>query len=77
MVVPVTNEQEMPVGYSTDDLYGDLHSARERLCRAQTYVLKADHRNRIGVAVIQIDLVGSEACPDQWSRYDMPNPSER
>jgi hypothetical protein len=53
------------------DLYPDLHNARERLCRAQTFV--PDHwRSDLQIALNIIDEAGSALCSNRWSRYDQP-----
>jgi dihydroorotase-like cyclic amidohydrolase len=61
----------------TDSVYADLHSARERLCRAQVGIPERSrvHREMLDEAVALIDFVGAYHCP-QWSRYDLPDVPE-
>jgi hypothetical protein len=55
------------------DLYGDLHAARERLCRASTdKQVNAIHRQQLSEAVEIIDKLGVWYCPSQWSKFDEP-----
>jgi len=55
----------------SDDSYGPLHAAREKLCISQMLVPEY-WREELGWALDIIDLVGSASCPDQWSRHDQP-----
>lgn len=54
---------------SVDDFYLDLHGARERLCRAQTFA-KPYHSRVLQGALDSVDAVGSTL--PQWSRFDQP-----
>lgn len=65
------------MGTGTDTLYSHLHSARERLCRAQMGIPERArvHSEMLGHAIALIDVVGAYHCP-QWSRYDMPDVPE-
>lgn len=56
-----------PATYDEDRLYLDLKGARERLCRAQTFLDRDD------IAVLQgaLDRIDLVACDlPQWSRRD-------
>ncbi len=57
------------------DLYLDLKWARERLCRAQAAIADESDRERLGVAITSIDIIGSDWCGEQWSRFDQPKPA--
>lgn len=64
------------VGHQGDHpAYGDLHNARERLCRAQMHVA-AHWRSDLQTALDIIDQVGSSQCPRQWSRFDQPQEAD-
>lgn len=54
----------------SDDLYHDLHAARERLCRAQTRLENPVQRNLLQEAMDNIDRVG--VFLPNWSRHDRP-----
>lgn len=57
---------------SDQDTYPDLHNARERLCRAQTYIESGSHRHLLQEALDNIDRVGVFLHPSRWSRHDNP-----
>jgi hypothetical protein len=54
-----------------DRVYLDLKGARERLCRAQTFVPR-HWKSDLDTAIRIIDEAGSSLCPTQWSRFDQP-----
>jgi hypothetical protein len=56
-----------PTNLPTDELYGKLHSARERLCSAQVQLPTEDSAT-LSKAVYAIDQVGQKL--PQWSRYN-------
>lgn len=60
----------MTMTVDTDALYGDLHAARERLCRAQTLLEHDGQRQLLQEALDRIDQVG--VFLPQWSKYDEP-----
>lgn len=67
----IVGEPTQGSGYDDDALYGDLHDARERLCRAQTHV-PVHWKSDLQAAIDHVDLAGSSLCPRQWSRFDQP-----
>lgn len=54
-----------------DGFYLNLHGARERLCRAQTF-MHPQHITEVQAALDTIDRLGVFYAPQQWSKYDEP-----
>ncbi len=54
-----------------DRFHADLHSALERLSRAQTH-LPAHWQSDMGIAIRIVKQIGSACCPDLWSEHDQP-----
>lgn len=59
------------LAYDQDRMYLDLKGARERLCRAQTF-MPVHWRSDAQAALDHIDQLGSSLCPEQWSPDDQP-----
>ncbi len=58
-------------GLPDDRLYLDLKGALERLRRAQTN-MPAWWRSDAQQAIVIVQMIGSAACPEQWSKHDQP-----
>ena len=73
-VDPNASLQYDGLGQDPDRTYLRLKGCREKLCLVQMDVPR-HWSDEVGQAINLIDMVGSAACPDQWSRTT--NPSTR